>query len=152
MNDDLPAHDEDSQPWWDAVAKHRLTYQHCLSCGQVVFYPRNCCSRCLSDKLEWRQSRGAGSVYSKTLVHRAPDPRLRDQLPYPVVLVDLDEGFRMLSRLVGPNAREVQIGARVKVAFSPGPDGRTLPCFEPLTPSAGPEHNQNFKEGRHEET
>jgi len=150
MNEQAPEIDEDSQPWWDAVAEHRLTYQVCRSCEGVVFYPRNRCSHCLSDALEWRESRGIGTVYSKTLVHRAPDPRLSSQVPYAVALIDLDEGFRMLSRLIGADANAVQIGARAQVKFAPDPDGRTLPCFEALTPTVGPGRNRNQKGGEHE--
>lgn len=148
----LPEPDEDSQPWWDALTENRLTYQQCGDCGGVVFYPRNRCCHCLSGALEWRQSRGLGNVYSKTIVHRAPDPRLRDQLPYPVVLVDLDEGFRMMSRLFGADANQAAIGARVQVVFVPGPDGCTLPFFQPIGTVVEPDKGRNANEGGHETT
>ncbi|KPQ05425.1 MAG: putative nucleic-acid-binding protein containing a Zn-ribbon [Rhodobacteraceae bacterium HLUCCA12] len=152
MSEHHPEPDEDSRPWWDALARHLLTYQTCTDCNGVVFYPRNRCCHCLSDALQWHQSLGLGTVYSRTLVHRAPDPRMRDQLPYPVALIDLDEGFRMMSRLVGPDANQTPIGARVQVVFGLGPDGRPLPFFEPVDPVAAPDKRGDANGGGHETT
>src|SRR5690606_10009716 len=111
---------------------------------------RHRCNHCLSDALVWRLSSGLGTIYSRTLVHRAPDPKLRDQVPYVVVLVNLDEGFRMMSQLLGPDAAQAMIGARVKVVFEPGSDGTTLPFFKPLDSTAGNEGEHRGTEGENE--
>lgn len=85
----------------------RLAFQHCTSCGRAVFYPRVLCPYCGSTSLEWRESSGRGAVYATTAIYR------RDREPHNVVLVDLDEGFRMMSRVEGIAAEEVEIGMRV---------------------------------------
>ena len=85
----------------------KLAYQRCADCSAAVFYPRVLCPVCGSGALEWRESAGRGTVYATTAVHsRNHDPRN-------VVLVDLDEGFRMMSRVESVPAEEVEIGARV---------------------------------------
>jgi uncharacterized OB-fold protein len=85
----------------------KLGFQRCSGCGVAVFYPRVVCPACGGDALEWRESAGRGSVYATTAVHR------RDAEAYNVCLVDLDEGFRMMSRIEGVPAEEVRIGLRV---------------------------------------
>lgn len=83
-----------------------LGFQACTDCCAVVFPPRGRCSRCGADALVWRASAGRGTVYSSTVL--AP----RDEPSYAVVLVDLDEGYRMMSRV---DQSEVAIDDRVAV-------------------------------------
>jgi uncharacterized OB-fold protein len=85
----------------------KLAYQRCADCSAAVFYPRVLCPVCGSGALEWRESAGRGTVYATTAVHS------RDRDPRNVALVDLDEGFRMMSRVEGVPAEEVEIGTRV---------------------------------------
>lgn len=95
----------------------RLGFQRCQGCEAAVFYPRVLCPVCGGDALEWRTSAGQGTVYATTAVHR------RDAGPYNVALVDLDEGFRMMSRVEGAPAKPVRIGQRVNLAVRHGEDG-----------------------------
>lgn len=83
-----------------------LRYQHCLSCAASIFYPRVLCPACGAGDPGWQDSAGLGKVYSTTTVR----PRSGD--PYNVSLIDLDEGFRMMSRVVG-DVDEVRIGQTV---------------------------------------
>lgn len=85
----------------------RLGFQRCAGCGAAVFYPRVLCPVCGSADLTWETSSGQGVVYATTAVYR------RDSDPYNVVLVDLEEGFRMMSRVDGVPAEEVEVGTRV---------------------------------------
>jgi uncharacterized OB-fold protein len=86
----------------------KLGYQRCTDCSAAVFYPRVLCPVCGSGALDWRESAGRGTVYATTAVHsRSRDPRN-------VVLVDLDEGFRMMSRVEGVHAEDVKVGTRVR--------------------------------------
>lgn len=124
-----PVMDGDSQPYWDAIARHRLTAQQCSGCARFVFYPRGICPFCHSLDLQWRDVSGAGTVYSYTVSRRAPSPEFGDDIPLVVVLVDLDEGYRMMSDLVGADALEVQCGDRVQVTFHETAGGQTLPVF-----------------------
>ncbi|AHY46995.1 putative nucleic-acid-binding protein containing a Zn-ribbon [Rubrobacter radiotolerans] len=90
------------------LGEGRLAYQRCADCSSAVFYPRVLCPFCGSGALEWRESAGRGTVYATTAVHG------RNREPRNVVLVDLDEGFRMMSRVEGIPAEEVEIGTRVR--------------------------------------
>jgi uncharacterized OB-fold protein len=117
--------------WWQAIAEDKLLFQRCARCDTAIFYPREACVNCLSPDLNWVESSRAGSVYSITTVHRAPDPAFAADAPYDVALAEMDDGFRMLARVKkrGP-ADTVGIGGRIEVVFSPGADGRPCPWFQ----------------------
>jgi uncharacterized OB-fold protein len=89
------------------LARGELPYQRCADCAAVTFGPRLLCPGCGSQRLAWLASAGLGTVYATTTMHA------RDREPYNVVLVDLDEGFRMMSRVDGVPPDDVRIGERV---------------------------------------
>jgi uncharacterized OB-fold protein len=101
----------------------KLGYQRCADCSAAVFYPRVLCPVCGSGVLEWRESEGRGTVYATTAVH-SRDRNLRN-----VVLVDLDEGFRMMSRVEGVPAEAVEIGARVRFEVRRGEEDEPVAVF-----------------------
>ena len=107
--------------------KGELAYQVCTDDDTAVFYPRAVAPRSGSPNLEWRVSKGLGTVYSTTLVYAA-----KDQPPHNVALIDVDEGFRMMSRVEGIDPMQVKIGMRVKVKMHPGDDKQSpYPVFTP---------------------
>jgi len=106
------------------LAKGELAYQYSRTADRAVFYPRVVCPFTGSTDLEWRVSKGEGTIYSATIVSQ------RNQPDHCVVLIDLDEGFRMLSRIVGTDAVDVRISARVKLQMAEGEGGRPYPFFE----------------------
>jgi uncharacterized protein len=121
--------DAESRPYWDGLAAGELRIQRCSACGRAVFYPRAVCPHCFAGELTWIRAAGTGTVYAYTTVHRAPGG-LATQVPYPVALVDLEEGVRMLTRIVGTGPDEVRIGARVRLVITPlAGEERPLPCF-----------------------
>lgn len=122
-----PVPDAVSQPFWEGIAEGVLRLQRCADCGRYVFYPRAVCPHCGSSALEWEEATGAGSVHSFTVVHRAP-AEYRDEVPYVVALVDLDEGVRMMTRLVDVEPAGVMVGLPVEVAIQGDP---RLPYFRP---------------------
>lgn len=85
----------------------RLGFQRCRGCRSAIFYPRVLCPVCGSTSLAWEPSGGRGMVYTTTAVYH------RDRDPHNVALVDLEEGFRMMSRIERVPAGEVEIGMRV---------------------------------------
>ena len=105
-----------------------LAYQYSVGAKAAVFYPRIVCPFTGTDALEWRISTGVGTVYAVTVVHASRDAR------HNVVLVDLDDGFRMMSSVEGIAPDAVFIGMRVKVQIkTPGnADEAPYPVFEPL--------------------
>jgi hypothetical protein len=105
-----------------------LAYQVCLDDDRPVFFPRLIAPKTGSTNLAWRVSKGLGTVYSTTVVHH------RGEAPLNVVLVDMDEGFRLMSRVEEVPADEVRIGMRVKARVHPAENGKLpYPVFTPVT-------------------
>jgi uncharacterized protein len=121
----FPVPDAVTRPFWDGVAEGVLRVQRCVACDRHLFYPRAVCPYCMASDLEWTEASGVGEVHSFTVVHRAP-PDYRDEVPYVVALVDLDEGVRMMTRLVDVEPGAVTVGMRVEVVMRGEP---RLPYF-----------------------
>ena len=103
-----------------------LAYQFSPQANRAVFYPRVLCPFTGSDRLEWRVSAGLGTVYATTVTHP------REGAPYNVALIDLDEGFRLMSRVEDISPEAVAIGMRVKFrVHRPGGDDPPYPVFVP---------------------
>lgn len=119
--------------FWAAAASGRLVRPVCKDCGRSFFVPSWCCPSCRSPRWGYAPSSGRGTVYSHTTVHRGPDPSW--EVPYLLGIVDLDEGWTMLSRLLVDPSGESEpgwlIGEPVEVRFVPEdrPPHRTLPAF-----------------------
>jgi uncharacterized OB-fold protein len=125
-----------SEPFWAGCAAGELRYQRCGGCGWVQFPPAPNCRDCLSDALSWQASSGLGTVYSATVVWRPPSPAF--QVPYAPAIVDLDEGFQVVTNLVDLDTDDLTtggVGMRVEVVFRTVAAGRTLPYFRPVGPA-----------------
>ena len=127
----LPRIDEESKGFWEACQRHELYVQRCGACAAVRYYPRALCPSCLSERVEWIRCSGKGTVYTFTATHQNQANGFRDALPYVMAYVELDEGVRMLTNIVGCDADAVHIGMRVEVAFEDATDDVTLPKFKP---------------------
>ena len=125
-----PIPDFESAPFWSASLEDRLVVQHCTSCDHNQLYGRSRCANCHADTLEWIDVSGLGTIYSRTLIRQNPTRSFRHLLPLPVVLVDLDEGPRLMTNVVGCDPDDVVIGARVRVRFEQVSDQAALPLFE----------------------
>ena len=115
-----------SAPYVAGLEEGVLRYQSCLACGAAQTLPRYACRRCGDTRLEWRDSKGRGTVYATTVVTRAPSDDFRPLAPYTLVLVDLDEQ----SRLMAHAQTGVAIGDRVVATFFRHGE-RTLVRFRP---------------------
>lgn len=124
----LPERSEpDTGAFWAASKEHRLTYQACGACGEIIFHPRRHCTNCLSTDLRWHDSAGGGTIYTYTVIHQHGLPFFRAKLPYVLGFIDLDEGFRLLAEIdAAPDA--VQVGQRVTVAWEDHAD-LAVPVF-----------------------
>ena len=116
-----------SEPFWEACREGRLIVQRCADCGAYVFIPQPCCGSCMSANLEWVESSGRGTLYSHTTVHRPQQPSF--EVPYTVVVVELEEGWFMLSNLVGVEPDEIRVGLPLEVCFEERSEEITLPLF-----------------------
>ena len=109
------------------LEKGELAYQWSPEAQKAVFYPRVICPYTGSDRLEWRVSAGLGTVYATTVTHP------RDGAPYNVALIDLDEGFRLMSRVEEVAPEAVAIGMRVRFrVHRPKGDEPPYPVFVPV--------------------
>lgn len=128
----LPRPTELSRPHWDGCREGRLRVQRCRACGRYVFIPQPVCGGCFGDDLEWVDSSGRGRVYSFTRVYRPPRPEF--EVPYAVAIVELEEGWTMLTNLVECPLEEIEVGMPVEVVFVPKSEEITLPMFRPCGP------------------
>jgi len=126
-----PAPSHDSGEFWAGTREGELRVQHCNSCGHDQLHPRIVCTACHSRDLGWRASSGTGSVYSVTVVRRAPSAAQADDVPYAIALVELDEGPRLMSNIVGCGPDDVRIGMRVAVEFDELAGDVRVPRFRP---------------------
>ncbi len=131
----VPTPDHATGPFWEAAKQGRLLIQRCPNCGAHQFYPQSSCRRCLSDDLEWLDAKGKGTIYSYTIIHRAPRRTFEPDVPYTVALVDLDEGCRMMSNIVDVSPEEVRVGMQVEVVFEAITPEISLPKFRPIQSS-----------------
>ena len=90
-----------TRPFWEALGAGRLMTTACAGCGRLSFPPRNLCRACWSTDLHWQTIRPRGSLYSFTRVHVAPSA-FRSDTPYAIGIIDLEQGLRLMCRLIGP--------------------------------------------------
>ena len=130
----LPRIDEESKGYWEACQRHELYVQKCLACGELRHYPRALCPACLSDETQWVRSSGRGTLYTYTVTYQNQSPGFREDLPYVLAYVELEEGVRLLTNIVGCDPNELQIGMAVEVSFEDVTAAVSLPKFKPVTP------------------
>lgn len=118
-----------AEPYWEATRERRLVLQRCRACDRAIFFPREACPTCLGTDFEFRPSTGNGTVYASSTMPGPANPTMAGREPYVVALVDLDDGVRMLTNLVGDDVTSAAVGDRVRVAWEPLADGRHLPVF-----------------------
>ena len=111
----------DTKPFWEATRDRELRFQVCEETGEVVFYPRAHHPGRVGATLTWKTSKGAGEIYTFSVVRQSYHPFFRSRVPYAVAWIDLDEGFRMLSNVVGVDdpTTDLEIGQRVVVDWEP---------------------------------
>jgi uncharacterized OB-fold protein len=120
---------EDNRTFWKAAAENRLVAQRCRGCGRLHHPPRPMCPVCHGLEHDEAELSGRGRVYSYAVLHH---PR-SSKFTYPLVvaLIDLDEGVRIMSNLVGIGPADVQIGMQVHVRFEPTDGEMAVPVFAP---------------------
>lgn len=111
-----PVSNELSKPYWDGCNRGELLFQRCTNCSNAQFYPRSICIRCYSKALTWECSSGVGIVETFTEVHRGVATAFAEEVPYVVALIQLKEGFRLMSNIVGARDK-LEIGAPVAAEF-----------------------------------
>ena len=125
----LPIPTAVSQPYWEACKRRELTFQRCADCEGITFLPQPACMHCLSPNLMWEKGQGKGAVYSWTVVWRPQTPAF--EIPYAIAIIDMDEGYRMMTNIIGIDPEKLEVGTRVEVEFHDMNDEIALPYFRP---------------------
>ena len=116
-NRPVPIADERSAPFFDAARQGRLLIRRCPACARYLAPQRETCDACGSESLEWAPAAGKGKLYSFVVMHQVLHPGFRDEGPYNVAVVELDEGPRMTTNVVGTPASELRVGMPLDVVF-----------------------------------
>jgi len=127
----LPEIDEESRGFWEACVRHELVFQRCASCRTFRHPPRAVCPACLSSEVAWVRSTGQGAVYSFTVTHQNHASGFRQRLPYVLAVVEVEEGVRLMTTIVGCEPDAVRIGLPVEVEWDDVTGGISLPVFRP---------------------
>ena len=126
-----PTRAPESEPFWRGCAEERMVVPWCGQCRRSHFYPRRFCPYCDSESIEWREASGVGTVYSFAVVQRPIEKTFSDLVPYVIAIVELEEGIRMLSHVVGVDPAGMTCGLRVRVQYRKVSDTLTVPVFGP---------------------
>jgi hypothetical protein len=130
----LPQVTPEMRPFWEAARRHELVVQRCRGCGTHRFPARDICSRCLSREAGWVRVSGRGTVFSWATMHQVYHPGFAADVPYAVIVVELEEGARLVSNLVACAPGEIVAGMPVEVVFEDVTPEVTLPKFRPRVP------------------
>lgn len=117
MSKPLPRATPISAPFWEGLRRNEVRLQRCRDCRRFVFYPRSNCPGCLSPDLDWQAVAGTGELHTFTLARLPTAPFFADEVPQCLAIVELDEGVRIPSTLVGVEDDEIVIGMRVAPVF-----------------------------------
>jgi len=131
----LPRPDNVSKPFWEAASRGELLIQRCPS-GHRQFYPRAVCRVCGSDP-EWERASGRGTVHTFTVIRQNHARPFRDELPYVVAMVELDEGVRMMGNITDCAIDQVRIGMPVEVHMVQAEPGVGVPFWRPVAGEGG---------------
>ena len=118
----------DYEGFWKGVDDHKLMLQKCGACDTWCHLPQPMCPECQSLDRKWEAVSGKGTVYSWVTHRESNHPAFK--APYSVVLVELEEGMRIISNLVDVKPEDIRIGMKVTVTFDKITDGFTLPKFK----------------------
>jgi 3-hydroxyacyl-CoA dehydrogenase len=119
----------ENRPFWEAAAQNRLLLKRCQACSQFHFYPRARCPFCMSDRTEWIESSGRGTIYTFTVVPKAP-------VPTALAVIELEEGVRLTSVVLDADVRALAIGDPVEIDFRHSAEGPELAFTTPTAQRA----------------
>lgn len=131
MRFDLPSPDFDTAPWWAATRGRRLLVKRCDDCGRAHFYPRPFCPHCWSRAVGWEEASGRATLYTYSVVHVNDLPPFAERVPYVAAIVELAEGPRMMTNVVGCDHERLRIGMELAVGFRDLDGNVAIPVFAP---------------------
>jgi uncharacterized protein len=126
----LPRPDHVSATYWAAAAEGKVLYQECPACGHRQFYPRAMCTACAAEP-EWREASGRGTVHTFTIIRQNWANPFREELPYVVAMVELDEGVKMMTNITDCEIDDVHVGMAVEAYTVRVDDAVGIPFWRP---------------------
>jgi uncharacterized protein len=127
----LPAVTPEMREFFDGAREGRLMVQKCDSCGTMRFPAHDMCSKCNSTASRWVPVSGRGEIFSFNIMHQVYHPGFAGQVPYAVVVVELEEGCKFVSNLLGVKPHDIKCGMPVEVVFEKLSDEVSMPKFRP---------------------
>ncbi len=129
----VPMITPENERYWQGCKQHELWMRYCNACAKPYFYPRDICPMCGGRDVDWKKLSGRGTIYTYAIVHRPPMPGFADDVPFVTSIVQLDEGPRMMTNIVGvePDPARIKVGMPVQVTFEDITDEISLPKFRP---------------------
>ncbi|HEY0754554.1 MAG TPA: OB-fold domain-containing protein [Ktedonobacteraceae bacterium] len=127
----IPVPDDASRPFFAGAREHKLMIQRCAACGSAHWPVKSRCSVCFSTQISWVQASGKATLYTFALMHQLYHPGFASELPYNIAEVDLAEGLRVISTIVGCSNADLRIGMPLEVTFEAITDEVSLPKFQP---------------------
>ncbi|HEY8216250.1 MAG TPA: Zn-ribbon domain-containing OB-fold protein [Acidimicrobiia bacterium] len=124
----LPGPDDVTAPYWKAAAEGRLLIQECAACGHRQWYPRALCTACGAEP-GWLECTGSGTVHTYTVVRQMGMRPFRDELPYAIAMVELEEGPLVFGNVTGCDVDDIEIGMPVEVWFTKADDEIGIPSW-----------------------
>ena len=118
-------------PYWAAACARELRFQRCTGCRRWRHPPGPMCPHCLSMEGEWPRASGRARLVSWVVVHPPVLPAWKDRVPYPVLLVECEEGVRTIGGLVGATAEDLRMDLPMVVDFAASPEGDLVPQWRP---------------------
>jgi uncharacterized OB-fold protein len=125
----IPAVTPELREFFDGARAGRLMVQKCAGCGVLRFPAYELCSKCNSTKSSWVPVSGRGAVFSFNIMHQVYHPGFAAEVPYAVVVVELEEGCKFVSNLIGVKPHEIKCGMPVEVIFERLSDEVSIPKF-----------------------
>lgn len=126
---ELPLVEDETRPYWEAAKQGRLLIKRCNSCGAVHHYPRPFCPACWSEDVAWQQASGRGTLYTYSIVFRNDLAPFNEWGTYVPAIVELEEGPRLMTNIVGADPGELAVGMSVEVDFRDLTEAWAAPVF-----------------------
>ena len=127
----IPESDELWQPFFDGARIGTLMVQRCQACESHLAPGTARCTECWSESLAWVQASGQGTLFSYSIVHHIGHPGFRDEVPYVIAVVELEEGPRLNTNIVRGDDTELKVGIPVEVVFEALSEEISIPKFRP---------------------
>jgi uncharacterized OB-fold protein len=127
----VPETDEAWAPFFDAAKRGELMVRRCKGCGAWLGIDKTICPECLGDRVEWAKASGKGTLFTFGLMHQRYHPGFESEIPYNIAVVELAEGPRFNTNIVGCANKDLRVGMAVEVTFEKVSDKVTVPNFKP---------------------